>query len=365
MRDHVIEYHDSQGRAVILSEGIAGGSNKWGSYRLKMNGSLKRIVPIPVVEGKEKAKELLDKYAKKKKWKPYGHRISIIPRLDKGYSVIKEYPEEEKEADMKKRATETAIERGPRERKVADLSPYLGERDYDREVFIRETRYYLQMTLEGMIEAGRRLICLKEMEGHGRFLEALEEIGIDRYRSAELMAITQFMVQRVLPKCADSAHFKRYETMGKTRLLLLSRLPEDILKEYEESDEIAGMKIDKIQAMPLEELRSQVRELKDQVANGKKQVRRLQEKRDKLEKQLEEKRGLDGTLDHVKDWSMEIFNLLTQVNHLMGDELAPGREVFKGDNKASCQSCLRKIDAMMERIDVRWHSELKDKWGVE
>lgn len=251
------------------------------------------------------------------------------------------------------------VELSARDRLAMDLRPYLGDLEYDRNVFINETRHYLRMTLEGIIEAGRRLICLKEMEGHGSFGEILNDIGIDHYRACELMLITK----KFGSKFAPGANLKKLEDMGKKRLILLASLSDDYIQEMEEKEEIAGIPLDEFKAMSRDQLRDKVRELKRQNENGQKQNRRLREKIDRLEK---DKEGLDlSSLDGLKKWIDKVSNKLYEINHLMLDGNAPDREVFEGENGDACQCLLSAIDVMLNRINNTWDHTLKGKWGVE
>ena len=248
---------------------------------------------------------------------------------------------------------------------VQDLTPYIGDREYSRETFIKEAGYFLQMTVEGMVEAGRRLICLKEMEGHGRYLDALEEIGISRQRANELMAIARFVTEKILPKFPDSGHLKRLETMGKTRLLLLSRIPDDVVNQFDSEGDILGKPIDEVAAMPLEMLRDEIRSLRSQMINGKKQNRRLQEKIDSMEKAITIGQGKDRSVEAVTEWTQMIFSKLVNIMDLMKDGLSPKKEVFQGETGSACHAQLRKVDALLGRVQQRWENELKDKWGVD
>jgi len=236
------------------------------------------------------------------------------------------------------------------ERVAMDLRPYLGGRDYDREVFIAETRHYLQMTLDGMLEAGRRLICLKSMEGHGQFLEALGKIGIQFQRAYELMAIAVFVEKHILSKFPDSGNLKRLETMGKTRLLLLSKIPDEVLKEFE-AENVLDLKIEEASAMPLDQLQAEVRELRDAVKNGKQQLRRLQEDKDRMAEKVDALLGKrnGNELKAARAAADKMFEHFLAISAMIASE--DFRAVFDTPEKVAL---LKASDNLKDCITVRW-----------
>jgi hypothetical protein len=262
--------------------------------------------------------------------------------------------------------TPQAIEAPARVKKIQDLTPYLGGREYDRKVLITEAKHYCQGLVECMLEAGKCLICLKQMEGHGSFMEALEEIGVPYQRANELMSIAFFVTNHLLSKLPDSGNLKRLETMGKTRLLLLSRIPDDVLAQFGEEGEVLGKTIDEVAAMPLDQLRDAVRELREQLKNGKMQVRRLQEKNDKMQGQLEAKHGETDLFKDFKNRTDQIFSALTQALGMMMDKGMPGAELFDGESAAPAHGHVHKIDSILERMMDQWERVLKgETWVVE
>ncbi|HGJ5882380.1 MAG TPA: DUF3102 domain-containing protein, partial [Arsenophonus sp.] len=59
---------------------------------------------------------------------------------------------------------------------------------YERERIVHEARFYMAQSAEAMLEAGKRLIILKENEPHGEFMKIVEEqLGL-QYRIARKMA---------------------------------------------------------------------------------------------------------------------------------------------------------------------------------
>lgn len=61
------------------------------------------------------------------------------------------------------------------------------ELPYDRERVVQETRFYMAQSAESMLEAGRRLLVLKENEPYGEFEDIVRErLGMPE-RTARLL----------------------------------------------------------------------------------------------------------------------------------------------------------------------------------
>lgn len=242
-----------------------------------------------------------------------------------------------------------------------DLTPYLGGREYDKNVFIQEARHYCEMTLTGMLEAGKRLMCLKIMEGHGGYLDALKEIGIPNQRANELVRIAQLVNNRLLSKLPHSGNLKRLETMGKRRLDLLTRLTDEELAEFEDEDgQISDKKLDEITMMPIAQLREYVRDLKKRNANGMKQNTRLQKKIDALQARPKLEK-----LAKIEAWGQKVFGLATEIMVLMNDNNAPKKEDFEGIEGELAQAETKKLDVILDQIFFRFDKGLKEGWGIE
>lgn len=155
---------------------------------------------------------------------------------------------------------------------------------YDRERVIGEARFYMGAAAEAMLEAGKRLILLKEHEGHGKFLELItDRLGLGE-RSARLMmqAATKFLT----PQLAAST--SKLAALGKTKLYDLMLEDDEELAALAEGGTLAGLELDDIDRMTSRELRKALREAREdreaqsQVMASKN--RALDEVRQELEK---------------------------------------------------------------------------------
>ncbi|KKM67996.1 hypothetical protein LCGC14_1465560 [marine sediment metagenome] len=177
----------------------------------------------------------------------------------------------------------------------AALAPYLDGREYDRETFIREARFFLGQALEGAIEAGKRLVALREVEGYGDFCKILEkDIGIPTATAYRMM------------KLAERAPL--FPTLGKVKRLStayqLIELSDEDLEEMEQTGLLDGKPIDELDRMTVRELREACRKLKKENTKGEEQVKKLRRERDSL------RRGRDGELTELDHASAQALKVL-------------------------------------------------------
>lgn len=177
---------------------------------------------------------------------------------------------------------------------------------YNTNRLINETRFYLQQTADAMLEAGKRLIVLKEHEPHGEFTEALEKIGIDP-RTARKMIQAAY-------KFSDSKR-PTLAVLGKSRLLELMAEDDDDLDELAEGGTIAGHTVDEIQCMTVRELRESLRKEResrhqDQEVNER-MLTSKNSKIDKLDKKIHDLQ----TTAKTKPWPkrVEEINIETTI----------------------------------------------------
>jgi hypothetical protein len=123
---------------------------------------------------------------------------------------------------------------------------------YDLQRLIHETRFYLSQSAEAMLEAGRRLILIKEHEPHGLFLDALHAIGIDE-RTAQ-----RFM--RAALRFGDEA--RELARLGRTKLYELAYLDDEEIDALREGGTVAGLSLDDIDRMSVAELRTSLRKMR-------------------------------------------------------------------------------------------------------
>ena len=161
---------------------------------------------------------------------------------------------------------------------------------YDRERYITEARFYLEESAGAMLQAGRRLIVLKEAEPHGDFIRIIQErLGLAPRTAQQLMkAASKFLTPQL------QAATPRLTQLGKSKLFELMVEDDEDLEALAEGGTVAGMTLDDVDRMSVRELRQalrQAREDNDQELTAKDRViADKSAKIDKLQTQLERKR---------------------------------------------------------------------------
>lgn len=137
---------------------------------------------------------------------------------------------------------------------------------YERNRIIHETRFYMDQSAEAMLEAGKRLLILKENEPHGEFQSiARDELNLEP-RIAQKMA--QAALKYLSPQLAPNA--KALSHLGRTKLYELMLEDDEELAELAEGGTVAGMTLDDIDRMTTRELRKALRESKEDLAASRK-----------------------------------------------------------------------------------------------
>lgn len=127
---------------------------------------------------------------------------------------------------------------------------------YERSRIVTEARFYMAQSADAMLEAGKRLIVLKENEAHGDFVEIIEtQLGLAK-RTAQVMM--QASYKYLSPKLTPKA--QTFALLGKSKLFELMTEDDDQLSELADGGTIAGLTLDKIEAMSCRELKAALRE---------------------------------------------------------------------------------------------------------
>lgn len=132
---------------------------------------------------------------------------------------------------------------------------------YDRERLIAETRFFMGAAAEAMLEAGKRLIQLKDQEGHGGFITICEErLGLSARTARQMMQAAAKYLQGN-PQLAAAT--PRLATLGKAKLIELLAEDDDELAALAEGGSLAGLKLDEVDRMSCRELRKALREARE------------------------------------------------------------------------------------------------------
>lgn len=137
---------------------------------------------------------------------------------------------------------------------------------YDRERIVHETKFYMAQSAEAMLEVGKRLVILKESEGHGNFTSIVtEQLGLAE-RTARLI------MQAALRYTSPALESKRqtFAVLDKSKLFELMTEDDESLVELAEGGTVAGMTLDDIDRMSVRELRKALRESKEDLSASRK-----------------------------------------------------------------------------------------------
>lgn len=156
---------------------------------------------------------------------------------------------------------------------------------YSRERLVSEARFFMAQSAEAMLEAGKRLVQLKENEPHGEFeLIVDRDIGIAPSVARRMM---QAAVKYLGGDLLGAAPRAGLGALGKAKLYELMLLDDDQLDELGAGGTVAGLQVDELRAMSQRELRSLVRELRVQTAAKDKVIASKDRKLNSLAEQLE------------------------------------------------------------------------------
>ena len=176
---------------------------------------------------------------------------------------------------------------------------------YDRDRLAAEVP---QIMGQAVLEAGRRLILLKEHEPHGQWLLLLEQMGIDRTTAGNMMNAARKFIGS--PNCELVRNLDSI-----TKVYELARLDDEDLDELREGGTIAGATLDDIQRMSPSELRATLRaERKERRERDEAQRERLAKKGRQIDDLEEAARQARRRLDEYRlgavSWSERESNIL-------------------------------------------------------
>jgi hypothetical protein len=143
-------------------------------------------------------------------------------------------------------------------RRSAEVAEVFGDGlPYDRNRVISECRFYMGQSAEAMLEAGKRLVQIKENEPHGEWTRICEEnLGLAARTARTMM---QAAVRFLGPDLASKRPAPAVLALGRTKLIELLTQPDDVIEELEQGGTVAGMTLDELESMSARELREALR----------------------------------------------------------------------------------------------------------
>ncbi|MBF5929795.1 DUF3102 domain-containing protein [Escherichia coli] len=197
---------------------------------------------------------------------------------------------------------------------------------YERDRVVHEARFYMAQSAEAMLEAGKRLIILKENEPHGEFIKILEsELGLAYRTSVRMMqASTKYLSPALKPNVPTLAH------LGKAKLFELMTEDDEELAELADGGTVAGMTLDDVDRMSVRELRQALREARETNAAQQRVLADKNEKIDTLSTRLEKKSRIQPPEpdEEVKKLRAEVTALAVEAESAIAVRLSSAFETL-------------------------------------
>lgn len=197
---------------------------------------------------------------------------------------------------------------------------------YERDRVVHEARFYMAQSAEAMLEAGKRLIILKENEPHGEFIKILEsELGLAYRTSVRMMqASTKYLSPALKPNVPTLAH------LGKAKLFELMTEDDEELAELADGCTVAGLTLDDVDRMSVRELRQALREARETNAAQQRVLADKNEKIDSLSTRLEKKSRIQPPEpdEEVKKLRAEVTALAVEAESAIAVRLSSAFETL-------------------------------------
>ncbi|MDF1622501.1 MAG: DUF3102 domain-containing protein [Pseudohongiella nitratireducens] len=176
---------------------------------------------------------------------------------------------------------------------------------YDKTRVEGECQFFLRESATAMLEAGSRLILLKEHEGHGEFQSSLDRIGIAP-RAA----------QKMMQAAVKFSNKPAIAALGRGKMFELMVEDDDQLEALQDGGTVAGLKLDDIEKMSVREVKAALRQERERRKQESEANERLLESKDQKLNDLERK--LDERQRRVKSWEGIVNELSINLTTMSG-----------------------------------------------
>ncbi|HBW2629865.1 TPA: DUF3102 domain-containing protein [Salmonella enterica subsp. enterica] len=197
---------------------------------------------------------------------------------------------------------------------------------YERDRIVHEARFYMAQSAEAMLEAGKRLIILKENEPHGDFINIVEsELSMSK-RTAQVMM--QASIKYLSPQLESKA--QTFALLGKAKLFELMTEDDENLAELADGGTVAGLTLDDVDRMLVRELRQALREARETNAAQQRVLADKNEKIDSLSTRLEKKSRIQPPEpdEEVKKLRAEVTALAVEAESAIAVRLSSAFETL-------------------------------------
>ncbi|HCL5252822.1 TPA: DUF3102 domain-containing protein [Salmonella enterica] len=168
---------------------------------------------------------------------------------------------------------------------------------YERTRVVHEARFYMSQSAEAMLEAGKRLVILKENEPHGEFTEIVtEQLGLGERAARRMMQASIKYLSPVLESKRPTL-----AVLGKAKLFELVSEDDEDLTALAEGGTVAGLSLDDVDRMSCRELRAALREAREDADAQRRVLADKNDKIDNLSTQLAKKSRIAPPPPDVED----------------------------------------------------------------
>ncbi|HDY1362145.1 TPA: DUF3102 domain-containing protein [Escherichia coli] len=197
---------------------------------------------------------------------------------------------------------------------------------YERDRIVHEARFYMAQSAEAMLEAGKRLIILKENEPYGDFINIVEsELSMSK-RTAQVMM--QASIKYLSPQLESKA--QTFALLGKAKLFELMTEDDENLAELADGGTVAGLTLDDVDRMSVRELRQALREARETNAAQQRVLADKNEKIDSISTRLEKKSRIQPPEpdEEVKKLRAEVTALAVEAESAIAVRLSSAFETL-------------------------------------
>lgn len=209
-------------------------------------------------------------------------------------------------------------------RSLAVAERYADGVPYERERVVAEAKFLMAQSAEAMLEAGKRLIQIKENELHGDFLSIVtDRLGLAKRSAQRMMSAA---VKYLSPKLGSKA--PALALLGRAKLFDLMVEDEDDIAELADGGTIAGLALDDMQAMTQRELKKALAEARGKVAAQERLLEARNKKIDELQswqprpelvaKTEEEQKQLEALREATNGAEVNFMKLANVAEPIMG-----------------------------------------------
>ena len=153
---------------------------------------------------------------------------------------------------------------------------------YERERVVHEAQFFMSQSAEAMLEAGKRLILIKENEAHGDFARIVaERLGLGERSARQMMqAAVKYLSPRLEAKRQSIA------VLGRSKLFDLMTESDEDIEALADGGTLAGHTLDEIETMTRRELQAAIRDHRQQLDAKDQVLADRNAKIDRLEQRL-------------------------------------------------------------------------------